>query len=117
MKRGRTFHLNKSSGKVFGVCAGIADFTGWDATFVRIGLVLVTLLGAFPWTVIAYGLVAWLARSRPEGLHELDGRTPPRRSVREVRDSLRDIDRRMAEVDSFVTQSNNRLAREIESLR
>jgi phage shock protein C len=117
MKRGRTFYLDKRNGKVMGVCAGIADYTGWDATFVRIGVVLVTLLGAFPWTVIAYGLVAWLAKSRPQGLYQGEDYAMPRGSARDLRESLSDIDRRMAEVDSFVANSNSRLAHEIDSLR
>ena len=78
MSRGRTFYLDKKNGKVMGVCAGIANYTGWDATFVRIGVVLVTLLGAFPWTAIAYGLVAWLARKQPAGFDLYGAASMPR---------------------------------------
>jgi len=117
MRSGRTFYLDRRNGKVMGVCAGIADFTGWDATLVRIGLVLVTLMGAFPWTFLAYGVVAWVAKSKPEGRYEADAISPRRSSAREARDAMRDIDRRMAEVESFVTHPNASLAREIDSLR
>jgi phage shock protein C len=116
MRGSKTFYLDKRNGKVMGVCAGIADYTGWDATLVRIGLVLLTLVGGFPWTAIAYFLVAWLARAKPNGLQALDA-VAPRSSVRMERDAMRDIDRRMAEVESFVATSNNSLAREIDSLR
>jgi len=44
-------------------------------------------------------------------------RQSPARSAREVRASLRDIDRRLAEVEHFYVSSNPRLAQEIESLR
>jgi phage shock protein C len=44
-------------------------------------------------------------------------RTSPRRTVRDVRSRFRDIDRRLADVEAYVTSSNSRLAREIEQLR
>jgi phage shock protein C len=37
--------------------------------------------------------------------------------VRDVRSRFREIDRRLAEVETYVTSSNSRLAREIEQLR
>jgi len=118
MRSGRTFYLDKSNGKLMGVCAGIADYTGWDATLVRIGLVLVTLLGCFPWTLLAYGVVAWVAKPKPTGFGGLDDIAAPRgATARELRESMRDLDRRMAEVDSYVSNSNIGLAREIDSLR
>ena len=41
----------------------------------------------------------------------------PRLSTYEVRSQMRDIDRRMAEVETYVTSQNTNLAREIEELR
>lgn len=38
------FRLDKHDGKVFGVCAGLANYTGIDAVWIRIGLVAATLL-------------------------------------------------------------------------
>lgn len=40
-----SFRLDKPNGKVFGVCAGIADYFGIDTMLVRIGFVAATLLG------------------------------------------------------------------------
>jgi phage shock protein C len=34
------FYLDKRNGKVMGVCAGLADYTGLDVTLVRILLML-----------------------------------------------------------------------------
>lgn len=42
----RGFRLNKADAKFMGVCAGIADFTGWDINLVRIAFALGTVLGA-----------------------------------------------------------------------
>ncbi|WP_439534844.1 PspC domain-containing protein, partial [Polymorphobacter sp.] len=40
------FYLDKRNKRLFGVCAGIADYFGWDALWVRLGFVGATLLGA-----------------------------------------------------------------------
>jgi len=117
MLRGRTFYLDKKNGKVMGVCAGIASHFGWDPTFVRIGVVLLTLFGCFPWTLVAYGAMALIAKPQPASLYGAEDRPSVRSSAREAREAMRDIDRRMAEIDSFVATPNNSLAREIESLR
>jgi len=113
----RTFRLDRRNGKLLGVCAGIANMTGWDPTLVRVGAVLVTVLGAFPWTLIAYGIAALVANKEPRSLADGDEFHRPRVSSDELRASMRDIDRRMNEVDSYVAGSNGRLAQEIDSLR
>jgi phage shock protein C len=119
------FYLDKRNGKFMGVCAGIADYTGVDVTVVRIGTVLLTVLGS-GMTIIAYLVVGWIAPKKPR---ELRNETPeqtkfwqgvrasPARTVRDVRSRFRDIDRRLGEVETYVTSSNSRLAREIEQLR
>ena len=113
----KVFRLNKRDGKLWGVCSGIADFTGIDATIVRVGVVLVTLLGAFPWSVIAYVAAAFFAKPAT-ALGSEGGEAPRlRTSTYEMKESEREIDRRMAEVESFVATSNTRLAQEIDSLR
>jgi phage shock protein C len=44
-------------------------------------------------------------------------RRSPKQTVREVRSRFRDIDRRLASVETYVTSSNTRLSQEIEQLR
>jgi phage shock protein C len=117
MARGRKFYLNREDGKAMGVCAGISDFTGWDVTLIRIAAVVITLAGAFPWTVIAYFIAALIAKSAPLGAEGEAGGPRLKTSTAELRESMRDIDHRMAEVESFVTSPNARLAQEIDSLR
>lgn len=120
------FYLDKQNAKWSGVCAGIADYTGLDVTLVRIGVVLLTILGGFPWTLIAYWIVAAMTPKKPMVLYEQNPeekkfwqgvRANPRRITRDVRARFRDIDRRLADVEAYVTSSNSRLAREIEELR
>ncbi|WP_423142332.1 PspC domain-containing protein [Parablastomonas sp. CN1-191] len=54
------FRLDKANGKMMGVCAGIADHFGIDATLVRLGFVAGALLGFGSLVVvyIAIGLIA-----------------------------------------------------------
>ena len=113
----KSFYLDRANGKVFGVCAGIARHMGWDATFVRVGMVLLTL-ATFPWGLVAYGVAALIGKPRPLGRYDEEAPAAvARTSTWELNRSMRDIDRRMAEVETYVTSQNNGLAREIESLR
>lgn len=120
------FYLDCKDKKWMGVCAGIADYTGVDVTLVRIGAVVLTLLGGFPWTLIAYWVAAWMAPRKPSELYEENSedkkfwqgvRSNPARTARDVRSRFRDIDRRLADVETYVTSSDSRLSREIEKLR
>ena len=119
------FYLDKANGKWLGVCAGIADFTGIDVTWVRVGAVLLTFAGGFPWTLIGYWVLAWMANPQPNDLYETREdakfwqgvRTNPKRSTAEVRSKFRDIDRRLADIEVFYTSRNTRLSDEIERLR
>ncbi|HSF12601.1 MAG TPA: PspC domain-containing protein [Erythrobacter sp.] len=54
------FRLDKTSGKVFGVCAGIGDYFGIDPMLVRIGFVLATIfsVGAPVLIYLAIALIA-----------------------------------------------------------
>lgn len=123
--RRTTFYLDKQNKKYLGVCSGIADYMGWDVTLVRIGVVLITLLGAFPWSLIAYWVAAWVAKPKPTGLYSdreeeqfwQGVRRSPARSTREVKAKFRDIDRRLADIELYYTSRNRRLADEIDSLR
>jgi phage shock protein PspC (stress-responsive transcriptional regulator) len=54
------FRLDKTNAKVFGVCAGIADYFGIDTMLVRIGFVAATLLG-FGSPILIYLAVALIA--------------------------------------------------------
>ena len=119
------FYLDKQNGKWSGVCAGIAEYTGIEVTWVRVGTVIVTLLGAFPWTLIAYWITAWVANPKPVGLYDdaedakfwQGVRQSPARTTRDVRSKFRDIDRRLADVETYYTSRNSRLANEIDNLK
>ena len=119
------FYLDKQDAKWKGVCSGVADYTGIEVIWVRIAMILLTLAGGFPWTLIAYALVAWMAEPKPINLYQDRAdqkfwqgvRSNPTRSTAEVRSKLRDVDRRLADIELHYTSRNSALANEIDSLR
>jgi phage shock protein PspC (stress-responsive transcriptional regulator) len=56
----RSFHLDKADGKLFGVCAGIANYLNVDPLIVRAVFVLGALFGVGSFIVI-YLAIALLA--------------------------------------------------------
>ncbi len=123
--RRTSYYLDKQNAKWLGVCSGIADYTGIDRTSVRVAAVVLTIMGGFPWTLIAYWVTAWVANPKPYGLYEdaddakfwQGVRQSPTRSTRDVKAKFRDIDRRLADVETYYTSRNSSLANEIDSLR
>jgi phage shock protein C len=120
------FYLDKQNAKWKGVCAGIADYTGVDVIWVRLGAVAVTIMGGFPWTLIAYWIAAATANKKPLELYQQDRveqkfwqgvRQSPARTTRDIRSRFRDIDRRLANIEDYYVSNNTTLADEIESLR
>jgi phage shock protein C len=57
------FVLNRTQGKVMGVAAGLADWTGIDALLIRLGMVAALLLTG-PVVILFYVLTGWLASDR-----------------------------------------------------
>lgn len=57
------FVLNKSQGKVMGVAAGLADYSGVDPLLIRLGMVVLTLVTG-PVMILLYLLTGWLASDR-----------------------------------------------------
>lgn len=134
MSRGQ-FYLDKSNAKIAGVCSGIADFTGVDTLWVRLAAVLLLFFGT-PIVIPLYIAVALIADKRPMGLYSeeeemrLLRRMERRRAKKDLRASKRlssssphlrtdlsDMDRRIADMEAHYSNSNSRLAAEIDSLR
>lgn len=57
------FILNRSQGKVMGIAAGLADWTGIDVLIIRLALIVGTLLTG-PVLILLYILTGWLAADR-----------------------------------------------------
>lgn len=129
MSRGQLY-LDKANAKLAGVCAGIADYTGVDALWVRIAAVFLAFWVSFI-TIPLYIAVALLADSRPAALYSPEEeerllRRMERRRARRghssgssrLRSDLGDLDRRIADMEAhYASSSSSRLAAEIDSLR
>lgn len=123
--RRTSFYLDPANGKWKGVCAGIADYTGVDVLWVRLGTAGLTVIAQQWWIVLAYMVIAWIVEPKPSGLyHDRDDqkfwqgvRSNPTRSTSEVRAKFRELDRRLADIELHYTSRNSALANEIESLR
>ena len=119
------FYLDKRHMKVMGVCAGIANYTGLDVNLVRIGLVLGVFIGGGA-LIPVYFIAGWIASDEPREIAAESKderqfwqgvRASPTQSAREIRSRMRDIDRRLADIEYYVTTENRSLAQEIEQLR
>lgn len=119
------FYRDKRNGKVMGICAGIADYTGFDVSLVRICMIAALFLSSGS-IIPLYFIAGWLTPTKPRELDLADRedqkfwqgvRASPARSARDIRSRFKDLDRRLADIESYVTTENRTLAREIEQLR
>ncbi|HEV8407641.1 MAG TPA: envelope stress response membrane protein PspC [Sphingomicrobium sp.] len=119
------FYRDKANGKVMGVCAGIADYTGFDVALVRICFLAAVFMSGGS-VLPFYFIAGWVAPKKPlefdyrgtEDRQFWQGvRASPARAARDIRSRFKDIDRRLADIESYVTTENRSLAREIEQLR
>ena len=121
-----TLYRDKQNGKLLGVCAGIADYTGVNVFWVRLALIVMICTPAVNGVILpAYFISGIFLKKKPEHLYvDQDEqkywqrvRQSPQRTAREIKARFRDIDRRLADVETHITSQNRRLADEIEALR
>lgn len=116
-------YRDKHNGKIMGVCSGLADYTGIDAVWWRLGVIVLTI--TLGWPLLAYFAAGFILNKKPPHLYRDEGeqkywqrvRQSPHRTAREIRAQFRDIDRRLASVEAHYVSSNPRLTAEIERLR
>ena len=120
-----SFYRDKKKGKLLGVCAGIADYTGFDVSLVRVCFLAAVFMSGGS-VLPFYFIAAMVTPTKPRALERTDReeqqfwqgvRASPARAARDIRSRLKDIDRRLADIESYVTTENRSLAREIEQLR
>lgn len=119
------FYLDKRNKRFMGVCAGIADYFGWDLTLVRIVTASGILLSGGN-LLLVYLAAGFIADPKPSMLYDESAeerqfwksvRVSPQRTVRDVHASFRESDRRLRDIEAYVTSSNRSLSNEIEKLR
>ena len=119
-----TLYRDKQNAKLMGVCSGIADYTGINAFWVRLAFLLL-LFSTGGIMLPIYYIAGLMLNKKPPHLYvDTDEtkywqrvRQSPKRTAREIKARFRDIDRRLAEVETYYVTSNPRLSAEIERLR
>lgn len=118
-------YRNPRNGRIFGVCAGVAEYFGFDVTAMRV-LVVIGALFSFPLLLIAYVVLAVLLPRKPyDSAQSQDGYDPVQRKVRSdphdtlssVRYRFRDLDSRLQRLEKYVTSNRFELDREFRQLK
>jgi phage shock protein C len=121
---GNRLYRNPRNGLIFGVCAGLADYFGFDVTITRVVVVLAAF-GFAPMVLTAYLLLALLLPKAPEEMggeddpHALERRirTEPHGALDSVRHRYRELDVRLQRLETYVTSERFQLDREFDKLR
>ena len=116
-------YRDRRRGLIFGVCAGFADYFGFDLTVTRVLVVIAAF--TFPLTLIAYVLFGLLLPARydegqsrdPDDPIEREVRNDPHATLSGVRYRFRDLDSRLQRLERYVTSNRFRLDREFRELR
>jgi phage shock protein C len=116
-------YRNPRRGMIFGVCAGIAEYFGFDVTVTRV-VVGVGAFFAFPLICSAYVVLGFLLPCKRYTGTERDTVDPVQRQVRSsphdtlasVRYRFRDLDSRLQRLEKYVTSSRYKLDREFRRL-
>ena len=117
-------YRNPRRGVIFGVCAGLAEYFGFNVNVTRV-LVAIGALFSFPLIGVAYVLLGLLLPIRSHGRSGYDELDPVERQVRSsphdtlsnVRYRFRDLDARLQRLEKYVTSSRYKLDREFRELR
>ena len=118
----RGFYRNPDKAILGGVCAGLADYFGFNLRATRF-LAFIAFLMAMPFTVLGYLAAVILiparapakdSRGDPEFRRAL--RASPGQAANDVRRRFRSLDRRLARLEKYVTSSRYQLDREFREL-
>jgi phage shock protein C len=119
----RRFCRNRDRALVAGVCAGLADYFGFNLKVTRV-LAFICLLMAIPMTLLIYFGTVLLVPSAPDMSRQNDHdplfrqalRSDPARTMSDVRRRFRALDGRLARLEKYVTSSRFNLDQEFSKL-
>lgn len=120
-------YRNSEKGVFFGVCAGIADYFGFDVMIVRVLMVLGTLFFGGPLVPVAYVILALVLPQNPRP-RRYDSEDPddelqrkvraePHSTLTSVRHRYRELEGRLQRLEKYVTSERFKLDQEFERLR
>ena len=119
----RRFHRSRDHGVIGGVCAGLADYFGFNVKVTRL-LAVIALFMAPPVTLLVYfGTVLLVPAESDECRHagfdpefHRAVRASPRETLADVRRRFQALDRRLARLERYVTSSRFNLDQEFKKL-
>ncbi len=141
-KRRRELFRDPSRGKIAGVCAGLANFFGWETWLIRILVVSAVLLG-MPFIIFLY-IAAWFILDKKpvtkEHVSDYSHRTesqvddeitqasikvkgriwqsgePPKQAFHDIKRKFQSLERQLQMMERYVTSPEFTVSREISKL-
>lgn len=115
-------YRDAEAGKIGGVCAGLAEYFGFDLTLTRVLTFLAILF--FPHMLLVYIALWIILPKKPQKLYRDEDdqdfwrgvRVSPAETLSEVRHRFRSADARLQRMERYVTSRSFRLDREFEDL-
>ena len=119
----RKFYRSRDRAVCGGVCAGLADYFGFNLKMTRV-LAVFAFFMAMPVTLIAYFGTVFLVPAAASGDREPDYdpefrkalRSAPRQTLGDVRRRFQSLDSRLARLERYVTSSRFNLDQEFKKL-
>ncbi|MCY7295969.1 envelope stress response membrane protein PspC [Alteromonas sp. a30] len=140
MSNGRELHRDMQKGKLAGVCAGVAEYFGWELWMVRIVFISGFLLTGGSFFLLAY-IVGWLILDKKpttgkqtesklnffghedKTRHKVEVKSrvwqagePPVQAFQDIDKSFDSLEQRLRKMESYVTSSEFQLNREFSKL-
>jgi phage shock protein C len=123
----RRFRRDRANGMILGVCAGVADYFGFNLRATRL-LAVIGLFVAMPATLLLYFGIAFLVPAMPRESRQSRASRPerdefrqalrssPKATMADVRRRFQRLDARLARMERYVTSPRFNLDREIRNL-
>jgi len=116
-------YRNRRKGKIAGVCAGVADYTGIPALLVRALAVVALIMFSLPTLIIYFG-AAWLLDDAPEQLYDSPEeetfwrrvRATPSSTMHDLHHRFLSNERRLRRIEAQITAKEFDLRRKFRDL-
>lgn len=117
-------YKDPKNGKILGICAGLADYSGIKANILRAALVIGSVIGWFGPLLVGYIVLYFVLDEKPKDLYANEeeerfwrtARTHPDVMAVDLKKRFRSIDRRIQSMESYLTSKRFKLDRELRSL-
>lgn len=126
---GRTLYRIPKQGKIAGVCAGVADYFGFETWLVRVVAVSIFLLGGSGIIFILYVALWMILDVKPvstkvhDDISDIEVKRkvwqagePAKQALADVNRQFRSLEARLQSLERYVTSDNYDLKRQINNL-